>query len=98
MKLQGFKVDGCFKPVGFGSAQSHHFVDASEKGYGVVTYLCVTNEKGKVHCSFVKGKSRVSPLKQTTIPRLELTAAAVAVKMGKLMRKELKILLKESIS
>lgn len=100
MKLQGFTVDRCFKPESFGaitSAQLHHFADASEKGYGVVTYLRVTNEKGKVHCSFVIGKSRVSPLKQTTIPRLELTAAAVAVKMDKLMNNELKMPLEKSM-
>lgn len=98
-KLQGFTVDRCFKPVGFGnvtSVQLHHFADASERGYGVVTHLRITNEKDEAHCSFVIGKSRVSPLKQTTIPRLELTAAAVAVKMDKLMKSELNMPLKES--
>ena len=99
-KLHGFTVNRCLKPVGFGkvtSAQMHHFADASEKGYGVVTYLRITNENGSTHCSFIIGKSRVSPLKQTTIPRLELTAATVAVKMDRLMRKELHMPLEESM-
>ena len=68
--------------------------DASEKGYSVVTYILIKNEKGSVHCSFV---IRKSPLKQATIPRLELTAAAVAVKMDRLMTKELQMPLEESM-
>ena len=99
-KLHGFTVDRCLKPAGFGkviSAQIHHLADTSEKGYGVVTYLLIKNEKGSVHCSFIIGKSRVSPLKQTTISRLELTAAAVVVKMDRLMTKELQMPLEESM-
>ncbi|CAC5383130.1 unnamed protein product [Mytilus coruscus] len=37
------------------------------------------------------GKSRVTPLKQVTIPRLELTAATVAVRTNKMILKELEI-------
>ncbi|KAL4008191.1 hypothetical protein ACER0C_002043 [Sarotherodon galilaeus] len=99
-KLHGFTVNRCLKPAGFGvviSTQLHHFADASERGYGVVTYLRITNQKRETHCSFIIGKSRVSPLKQITIPRLELTAAAVAVKMDKLMRKELQMPQEESV-
>lgn len=100
LKLHGFNIQRCLKPARFGaitSAQLHHFADASEMGYGVVTYLCVQNEKGEIHCSFLIGKSRVSPLKQTTIPRLELRAVAVAVKMDMLMKRELQMSLKESL-
>ncbi|XP_024123270.2 uncharacterized protein LOC112143483 [Oryzias melastigma] len=99
-RLDGFAVNRCLKPVKFGkisSAQLHHFADASERGYGVVTYLRMKNDNLETHCSFIIGKSRVSPLKQMTIPRLELTAATVAVKMDKLMNRELQIPLEQSV-
>ena len=40
------------------------------------------DEDGNVNVSLVMGKSRVAPLKITTIPRLELTAAVVSAKVG----------------
>ena len=90
--LQEFSVDRCFKPETFGKpcvTELHHFSDASEGGYGAVSYIKMTNSKGEVHCAFVTGKSRLSPLKYMTIPRLELSAATVAVKLDQMIRKEL---------
>lgn len=39
--------------------------------------------------SFVIGKSRLAPMKAISIPRLELAAAALAVKLAQLVKKEL---------
>ena len=58
-------------------------------GYGTASYLSLENSDGKVHCSLVMGKSRVAPLKTVTVPRLELTAATLAVKVDKQIREEL---------
>ena len=69
----------------------HHFSDASNKGYGQCSYLRLTDEQGKIHCSFVVGKSRVTPLKPVTIPRLELTAAVVSVRVATQLAKELRL-------
>ena len=90
--LQGFSVGRSFKPETFGElsmTELHHFSDASEGGYGAVSYIRMTNSKGEVHCAFVTGKSRLSPLKYMTIPRLELSAATVAVRLDQMIRKEL---------
>jgi len=43
----------------------------------------------KAHCSLVIGKSRVAPLKQITVPRLELAAATVSANTSKFLRQEL---------
>ena len=53
------------------------FSDASELGYGVAAYLRQVDVENNIHVSLVFGKSRVSPIKSVTIPRLELTAATV---------------------
>ncbi|XP_043969743.1 uncharacterized protein LOC122829340 isoform X2 [Gambusia affinis] len=98
--LSNFHVSRCLKPINFGcttSAQLHHFSDASEYAYGTVSYLLLENEHGEKHCAFLMGKARVSPLKKVTIPRLELTAAVVAVKVDKMLHEELQILLQQSV-
>lgn len=50
-----------------------------------------------MHISFVMGKSRIAPLKQMTMPRLELTAAVLAVRMDKLIKTELQHTLETSV-
>ena len=85
-------VNRCFKPSNFNSVKEvtlHHFSDASEESYGQVSYLRLVDTENKTHCVFVMGKSRVAPLKFVSIPRLELTAATLSVKMSKLIREEL---------
>jgi hypothetical protein len=71
------------------NVQLHHFPDASNRGYGQCSYLKLENDKGDVSCAFVMGKARVTPLKPVTIPRLELTAAVVSVKVSEQLQKEL---------
>lgn len=98
--LRTISVPRCFKPSGFGAVvnvQLHHFSDASEIGYGAVSYLRIVDDKGAAHCSFVLGKSRVTPLKVVSIPRLELAAAVVAVKLNCLIRNELEYPIHDTI-
>ena len=71
--LAAFKVDRCIKPVDFGEvrhAQLHHFADASEGGYGTVTYIRMLNKENNIQVTFLLGKARVTPLKAVTIPVL----------------------------
>ena len=93
-KLQQFHVERCLKPCHFGrivSSQLHNFSDASQEGYGAVSYLRVVNSERNIHCAFLIGKSRQNPLKAVTIPRLELTAAVVATRLSKTMLCELDV-------
>ena len=55
----------------------------------VACYLRQVDNKNDIHVSLVFGKSRVSPLKFVTIPRLELTAAATSVKLAAMVKEEL---------
>ena len=90
--LENFEVPRCMKPSGFGpvkQAELHHFSDASDHGYGTVSYLRISADNHVIHVSFMLGKARVAPLKQMTIPRMELTAAVLAVKVDRMLRKEM---------
>ena len=51
----------------------------------------MVDEEGQIHCSLLLGKSTVVPKKFVSIPRLELTAAVLSVKMACLLKKGLKL-------
>ena len=98
-RLEEFSVNRYFKLSGLGDASScelHHFSDASQVGYGAVTYLRLVNESGQIHCTFVMSKARVVPLKRITIPRLELSVATVSVRLDKTVKRELELAVDQS--
>ena len=99
-KLRLVSWPRCFKPKEFGvlhSIQLHHFSDASEEGYGAASYLRLVDDMGRIHCGLVMGKSRVAPLKTITIPRMELTAAVVSVKLHKFIVDQLDLPIHKTI-
>ncbi len=59
----------------------HGFSDASKDAYGAVIYLRQLHEDGTISISMVIAKARVSPLKGLTIPRAELLAAYLMIKL-----------------
>ncbi len=90
--LEGLKIPRCYKPEDFGDIKAdelHHFSDASQTGYGQCSYLCLVNGSNQAYCSLVMGKARVAPLKLENIPRLELTAAIVSVRVSQWLVPEL---------
>ncbi|KAK2558724.1 hypothetical protein P5673_018931 [Acropora cervicornis] len=92
--LSSFCISRCLMPEEFGqvaSSQLHHFPDGSEDGYGSVSYLRLVNEEGNIHCALLFGKSRVTPLKAVTIPRLELSAATMSVRHARMLKREIEI-------
>ena len=93
-KLENLQVDRCFKLKNFAeikNAQLRIFSDGSRVGYGAVAYLRLVDVFDRIHCSFVMGKARLAPIHEITIPRLELTAAVISVKLSKIIREELEI-------
>ncbi|XP_029154848.1 uncharacterized protein LOC114929767 [Nylanderia fulva] len=56
--------------------QLHGFADASERGYAAVVYIRnAATEKTSIN--LLMAKSKVAPVKQVSLPRLELCAAAL---------------------
>jgi len=92
--LSSVALPRCLRPVDFGQTQNaelHHFADASQFAYGTVSYARFVNENGRIYCSFLAGKSRLVHIKQMTIPRLELSAAVLAVRMNQTLQEELQL-------
>ena len=88
------KIARCFKPKNFGNVKGcslYRFSDASDTGYGQASYLRVVNGDGKVHCCLLISKSRVTSLKFASVPRLELAAAVLSVKISQQLKQKLDV-------
>ena len=57
------------------SMQIHGFSDASEDAYASVVYVRLVSLSGSIYTSLVMSKTKVSPIKRISIPRLELCGA-----------------------
>ena len=87
-KISNYTVPGCTIPDGFGQveeARLHHFADASNVAYAAVSFIRVRNVRNEVHCTLLIAKTRLAPIKAITIPRLELAAATLAIKLDCLL-------------
>ncbi|XP_055542826.1 uncharacterized protein LOC129728414 [Wyeomyia smithii] len=92
------KIPRCYRMVtstaDSTTIQLHIFVDASETGYAAIAYLRY-QEGTVVECSLVSSKTKVSPLKYLSIPRSELQAAVIGVRLAETVSKSLSIRVKE---
>jgi hypothetical protein len=64
-------------------------VTGSELGYGACAYLRLVDENDCVSCALVLGKARLAPIKQMSIPRLELSGAVTACRLSSMISSEL---------
>ncbi len=81
--LPRLRIDRCLTQSNVQNAELHVFCDASGKGYAAVAYL-VTGSKDMNNrcCRLVISKAKVAPLKQLSIPRLELMAALLGAELA----------------
>ena len=59
----------------------HGFTDASKKAYCTMIYLVYETEEEEIVSNLVCAKTRVAPLKELSIPRLELMSARILAKL-----------------
>ena len=93
-ELQRLFVPRCYHPKDFGTvakAELHVFSDASQDAIGAAVYLRQFNKANKESTSLVYGQARVAPAHQTSIPRLELCAAVLAVQAAQRVLKEIDV-------
>lgn len=78
-------------PGTYKSCTLHGFADASQKAYAAVVYCRTENLDGSVIVNLVASKTKVAPLQSITLPRLELCAAHLLVKLLKTVRQSMEI-------
>ena len=89
--ITSFCLPRCYirDPANVLDIQLHMFSDASELAFGAVGYIRIRYGDGKIYCALVASKSRVAPLKQLTMPRLELQGAVLSVRLSNVINEEL---------
>lgn len=91
-KLAALKIPRSYSQnIDIAQYELQNFSDASLNGYGACSYLRAISREGQITCSLVMGKARVTPTKQTTIPRLELSSAVTSVRNADVIKQELEI-------
>ena len=71
--------------------QLHNFSDTSEMGYGAASYIRTEFTNKGVMYALVFGKSQAERLQKVSIPRLELQALALSVRVCELVQHEIKM-------
>jgi len=82
-KLSQLKINRRVICSNAANIQIHGFCDSSERAYGACLYMRSTDSNIKTYCELLCSTSNVAPLKQLTIPRLELCAATLLSKLYK---------------
>lgn len=65
-----------FTTISHSPIEIHGFSDASQKAYAAVVYVKTIFE-GKIKVTLLSSKTKVAPIKQISLPRLELMAAVM---------------------
>ncbi|UYV84801.1 hypothetical protein LAZ67_X003569 [Cordylochernes scorpioides] len=68
----------------------HIFCDASQSAYAAAAFLLCPENKG-VSVQLLMAKSRLGPLKKTTIPRMELLACMLGVRLSRYITESLNL-------
>lgn len=86
-RVKLLRIPRCFSTALMVSTnvQLHVFADASEQAFSAVAYWRIEHE-GRCEVAFVTGKTRCAPVKRLSVPRLELQAAILAVRVHHCLR------------
>jgi len=91
-ELSSVRIPRCLRvPDELSVMSVHVFADASADAYASVVYTKCEYVLGHISCHFVCAKTKLAPLTSTSIRRLELMAAVLAVQMSVSVVKVLEI-------
>jgi hypothetical protein len=95
-QMSDIKIPRAYNPnfTQYKRVELHYFSDGSKVAFAAVAYIKYIGENNEVNCSLLMSKTRLVPLSKsmiTTIPRIELNAAKLAVTLQQTIKKELDI-------
>ena len=80
--MTSFQIPRCLIANTNGTHQLHTFTDASMSAIAAIVYLRTTNADGSCTSKSVISKTKVEPIKQLSIPRLEVEAATLGAELA----------------
>ena len=89
--LESIRIPRCLHMNNDQSTTIHTFVDTSKSAYGAVSYLRTEHPNGRVEVNIVASKTRVTPLMPVSIPRLELLAAVLGLRLALVIARALNL-------
>jgi len=81
--IESIRIPRCIIIPEVVQQQLHGFCDASEKAYAAVVYLRCEKSDGTVAINLLTSRTRVAPIKQVSLPRLELCGAVLVANLLK---------------
>ena len=69
----------------------HTFVEASQLAYGAVSYVRYRHVSGQITVVLVTAKARATSIKSVSMPRLELMAAVLGLRLAETVSEKLEI-------
>lgn len=89
-EVEKCEIPCCYFPffMHLRSIKQHIFYDASKKAFSAVSYWRFLLKGGVIHTAMIAAKRRVAALKRCPIPRLELQAAVLAMRLARMIVSE----------
>ena len=87
--LKDLKFKQCIKPNdAIGNPTLVVYADASNTAYSTCVYIRFELKNGTFSAQLLAAKSRIAPIRQITVPRLELCTAVLSARLQKAIEKE----------
>ena len=91
-RIESLRIPRPLCPPGFGSVayrELHTFADSSTLCMAAMSYLRSIDASGNITVQLVASRNRLAPIKGLTVPRLELSAALLAARLGNAVKAEM---------
>lgn len=89
--INNIKINRWIQSLPDSRMELHGFADASEMAFAAVVYARIIDKDNNIYTNIIAAKTRVAPLKQISLPRLELCGAVLLTKLLAVVKKSLSV-------